>query len=241
MTATAVSEVETLERKLADAKKRAASKTLAERLRGARGRRDSSAHLANRAATIVQKLEVEITAHAEASKTRRAMGFPPPPPLRRIQIFSTDDVRQGKQEATAQMTPQEFLNDARAQISRLQSESEAASREVSALETELARHPVWKKYLAAFGKLREEFLLAAESGDALTDESVRKKLQDIAGRESDLENRSRGELMEAGLPDIRAKLSIEVWNFIPSESLRRDIENFIEQRGAAVKRLKQTN
>lgn len=241
MTATAATEVQALEAKLAEAKKRAVPKSLVERLTSARHRRDSAAHLANRATTIVQKLQAEINAHAEASKARRAMQLPALPPLKRINLFSAEDAAKGKTEASQQLLPEEILTDARAQLSRAQSESEVASREVSALEAELAKHPVWKKCLAAFDKLREEFLAAAESDDALVDASAREKLQEIAGRERSLEDRSRGELGEAGLPLIRANLSSEIWNFIPGESLLRDIDNFIKTRAAAIKRLKQTD
>lgn len=235
---TAVNEVQVLEKKLAEARERAKPKTLAEKLREARGRCISSQHLANHLVIVIANYEANIAAHAEAVKARHAIGFPPPPPLKPIDFFSTDDVCQGNTVATKRMTPQEALEDARSQLARANSENAAAKREVVALEAELASNPIYKKAKAALDNLREEFISVAESGDALTSESVRQNLHGIADRERTLYDRLRGELFEKGLPDIKYRLFSEFWNFVPSEQLQAEVKQFFSQRNAALERLK---
>ena len=240
-TAAAISEVEALERRLADAKKRAATPpTLARRLREARQRRDAAEHVANRAETLAKKFEAEVSVHAELVKSRHALQLPAPPPLQRIHFFSADDVRQGKTEASTQMTREEIIADARAQFARARSEREAARDEVAGIEKQIAANPLFKRVRAEQTAVVKEFIEASDASHisvAAFDE-YRERLESLAAKEDAILTENHEQLQAAGLPELRHKIRPLLYTILFPEHLRCDLKNHFAVSDAATARLK---
>lgn len=239
-TAPAANEVAVLEKQLAAAKKRAEKKTLAERLREARFRFNSNGNLANRAKMIVQKQERELEAYHETVRSRRALGFPAPPPLQRIDIFSPDDVRRGK-EASRSMTPQEILEDARAQLAKALNDRDAAARDVAALEKEIIANPLWKKVRALLADVFSELIEASAAPPDITlaaFDARRAQLESLAAREDSILTEYGERLREAGMPELRPQIRQVIYVIVLPEHIRRDLENHFEVAKNAAVRLK---
>ena len=240
-TAAAISEVEALERRLADAKKRAATPpTLAQRLREARQRRDGAEHVANRAEILAKKFEAEVSAHAELVKSRHALQLPAPPPLQRIQFFSADDVRHGRTEASTQMTREEIIADARAQFARARSECLAARDEVAAIEKQIAANPLWKRVRAQLAAVIKEFIEASDASKISLAgfDKHRAVLEGLANKEDEILSENREEFKDAGLPELRHKIRPILYLITFPEHLRYDLKNHFAVSDAAVARLK---
>lgn len=240
-TVPAVNEVAILEKQLADAKRRAAAPpTLAQRLREARQRRDAAEHVANRAETLANKFEAEVSAHAELVKSRHALQLPAPPPLQRIQFFSGDDVSQGKAEATKQMTREEIIADARAQFARARRERDAARDEVAAIEKQIAANPLWIRVRAEQAAVCKEFIAASDASHISLAgfDKYREWLESLAAKEDAIISENYEELQAGGLPELRHKIRPLLYTILFPEHLRCDLKNHFAVADAAVARLK---